>query len=112
MRVKPPKILAPKRMPDAVGALEAELAQERAATLSRLTRAFEEALAAYKDYESAGRADRDHDADRECLRENAARALWAFVVQREACGLRNTEAVLREYEVPAALRFRMGAILR
>jgi hypothetical protein len=31
-------------------------------------------------------------------------------VQREACGLRNTEAVLRDYKVPAAVRLRMGVV--
>jgi hypothetical protein len=33
-------------------------------------------------------------------------------MQREVCGLTNTEAVFREYRVPAALRLRMGAIRR
>ena len=36
------------------------------------------------------------------------KALWYLVVQREACGLRNTEAMLTEYRVPPAVRLRMG----
>jgi Family of unknown function (DUF6665) len=91
-----------------VNTLQAEIIEEQAATLGRLTRSFETALAAWRAAETSGEG-----ADR-CaqLRDEAADALWEFVVQREACGLRNTEAVLREYRVPASLKFRMGAIRR
>ena len=41
-------------------------------------------------------------ARRERLLDRAGEALWCFVVQREAFGLRNTEAVLRELQVPMA----------
>jgi hypothetical protein len=40
---------------------------------------------------------------------SAARALWQFVVQREACGLRDSGAMMRMYGVPAEVRDRMGA---
>jgi uncharacterized protein DUF6665 len=39
----------------------------------------------------------------------AAQALWEFVVQREACGLRDSRMVMRMYAVPAEVRDRMGA---
>ena len=40
----------------------------------------------------------------------ASLALWHFVVQREACGLRDLRYVLRDYRVPHEVYARMGAI--
>ena len=40
--------------------------------------------------------------------DRAGQALWALVVQREACGLRDVESVLREYGVPREVYLRMG----
>ena len=39
----------------------------------------------------------------------ASVALWHFIVQREACGLRDTRHVLRDYRVPPEVAARMGA---
>ncbi len=118
MSLKPPHILAPRsalRPLPVVNTLEAEIFEEKAAALGRLTRGFEQALAAWRDAETeAAGEDRAGEHARRCtqLFDKAAEALWLFVVQREACGLRNTEAVLREYRVPAAMRLRMGATRR
>jgi hypothetical protein len=38
----------------------------------------------------------------------AGYALWLFVVQREACGLRDSRAVMRDYAVPTEVQLRMG----
>ena len=35
-------------------------------------------------------------------------ALWMFVVQREACGLRDSRSVMRDYQVPAEVQEQMG----
>ena len=91
----------PTRQSAAVDVLEYELLQEKASTLSRVTQIFERALAAHL------AAPEDPD-----LFAHAGEALWHFVIQRELCGLRNTEAVLREYRVPAPLRLRMGVTRR
>jgi hypothetical protein len=40
----------------------------------------------------------------------AGYALWLFVVQREACGLRDSRAVMRGYAVPAEVQMRMGLL--
>src|SRR5262249_62425143 len=40
----------------------------------------------------------------------ASAALWHFVVQREACGLRDLRYVLRDYRVPNEVAARMGAL--
>src|SRR5215472_12209154 len=85
-------------------ALDYEIAQETAAALGRQGRALEAALRALAAFDagspSAARAD---------LVATAARALWEFVVQREACGLRDGGMVVRMYRVPAEVRDRMGA---
>jgi len=38
----------------------------------------------------------------------AGRALWMFVVQREACGLRETRNLMRDYKVPMEVQDLMG----
>ena len=87
--------------------------EEKASTLGRLTQAFEKALAAFVAWEQQSAAgDAQLAGERERLLDEAGEALWWLVVQREACGLRNTEAVLRVYCVPAAVRLRMGVRTR
>ena len=114
MSFRPPRSLLPRALPGALDVLEYETMQEKAAALGRVTRSFEAALAALADFEAAeARApERPRLARREALLDAAGRALFEFVVQREACGLRNTEAVLKHYEVPAAVRLRMGVVRR
>jgi hypothetical protein len=34
----------------------------------------------------------------------AGHALWMFVVQREACGLRDSRTVMRDYNVPGEVQ--------
>ncbi len=90
------------------GVLDSEIAQETASALGRHGRALEAALKDLADFDAAGRA---HDkADRAALVATAARALWHFIVQREACGLRDAGMVVRMYRVPAEVRDRMGAV--
>ncbi len=92
--------------PAPLAALEHEIAQERASALGRLGRALESALAALADYD---RTNLVHDAGRRRLVHDAGDALWCFIVQREACGLRDPRPVLREYGVPAEVYACMGA---
>lgn len=90
-------------------ALDYEIAQEQATALGRLGRALEAALAALADYDSAHAK---RDAARAQLVQAASDALWSFIVQREACGLRDPRPVIRDYRVPAEVYARMGAIAR
>jgi hypothetical protein len=89
-----------------VVALDYEIAQEQATALGRLGRALEAALKALAEYDrdQAGSA-----AARAELVAAASNALWCFVVQREACGLRDPRPVMRDYRVPAEVQNRMGA---
>jgi hypothetical protein len=84
-------------------ALEREFAQEKAATLGRLGRALELAVEALSQLDASA-------SNREHFLDEASLALWHFVIQREACGLRDFACVLRDYRVPREVAARMGAI--
>ena len=92
-----------------VVALDYEIGQEQASALGRLGRALESALAALS------RHDAEHperDSARAQLVQEASEALWCFMVQREACGLRDPRPVIRDYRVPAEVHARMGVFRR
>jgi hypothetical protein len=40
----------------------------------------------------------------------AGHALWMFVVQREACGLCDSRAIMRTYDVPGEVQQCMGMV--
>ena len=89
-----------------VVALDYEIAQEQASALGRLGRALEAALAALADHDTTGRSG---DAARKELAQQASEALWYFIIQREACGLRDPLPVIRDYRVPAEVYAQIGA---
>ena len=86
-------------------ALDYEIAQEQVSAFGRLGRALEAALAALAEYE---RDNGERNATRARLVAEASDALWYFIVQREAIGLRDPRPVLRDYRVPAEVHNRMG----
>jgi hypothetical protein len=93
--------------------LEYEIVQEQAAALGRLGGALETALTSLAAFDAAEGPPVDDalsswKGSRTQLLEAAGYALWCFIVQREACGLRDQGAVIREYRVPAEVRNRMG----
>ena len=101
------------RAENPVAALDYEIAREKASALGRLGRRLEAALAAlaafdaqHEDAASASPAIRRKR--REELVESAGEVLWCFIVQREACGLRDSARAMRDYRVPAEVRLRMG----
>ena len=89
-----------------VVALDYEIAQEQASALGRLGRALEAALAALASYDSE---EPTGNGARRQLVQQASEALWYFIVQREACGLRDPRPVIRDYRVPSEVYTRMGA---
>lgn len=111
MTVRPPRMNSNKERESALGY---EIVQEQAAALGRLGRALEAALAALSEHD---RLQSDCEkpigqtaagAVRARLLQEASDALWCFVVQREACGLRDQRAIMRDYRVPAEVQNRMG----
>ncbi len=93
-------------------AVEYEVAQEKAAALHRIGKRLDDALLALRTFDAAATSGEGRtggeQAERASLVAAAAEALWYFVVQREACGLRDSEAVMCELQVPREVQLRMG----
>jgi hypothetical protein len=90
-----------------------ELAKEKASALGRMGRALEAALAALAAFDAGHQRDAlsaEQRQSRASLVAAAGVALWHFVVQREACGLRDMRYVLRDYRVPPEVAARMGVL--
>jgi hypothetical protein len=100
-----------KLFDDPAALLDYEFGQEKASALGRVGRALEQALAtlAVFDAEHPGREAAPIRQARARLVAEASLALWHFVVQREACGLRDLRQLLRDYRVPPEVAARMGA---
>jgi hypothetical protein len=118
MTLRPPK---GNSRPAQVAALDYEIVQEQASALGRLGRALEAALNALAHYDGAPASvacpawqsgDEKERAKRARLVQEAGEALWCFMVQREACGLRDPRPVIRDYRVPAEVYARMGIFVR
>ncbi len=114
MTVRPPRAVTTEIWTDnPSAAIDYEIAQEKASTLGRLGRALEAALAALRDFDAEGREPSAETRQaRRALVAQAGHALWLFVVQREALGLRDTRQLMRDYRVPAEVQNRMGALPR
>jgi hypothetical protein len=80
--------------------LRHELLEEQAASLGRMGRKMETALAALRAHEGEGRA--------QALKA-AADAVWCFLVQREVMGLRDRAAIVAQYDIPREVMARLGA---
>jgi hypothetical protein len=92
--------------------LDYEIRQEQAAALGRAGRAVQSALHLLEDFDRH-HPDRtalsvDERSRRAALVDHAGQSLWAFIVQREACGFRRNEVVFRDLRVPPEVRNRMG----
>jgi hypothetical protein len=94
-----------------VDVLNYEIVQEQASALGRLGRGLEAALKDLREFDAA----HPHSGPscgapqaRRALVTAASHALWMFVVQREACGLRENRSLMRDYAVPAEVQERMG----
>jgi hypothetical protein len=44
------------------------------------------------------------------LLSEAADLVWAFMIQRELCGFRNWEAVVKDYGIPREVLNRVGQV--
>ena len=91
--------------------LSYEIIQEQASALGRLGRALEAALGELREFDALHQLWQASPAERQRRRglvAEAGYALWLFVVQREACGLRDSRSVMRDYKVPGEVVDRMG----
>jgi hypothetical protein len=107
--MRPPRSLNSSNLVETgFGALEYELAAERASALGRQGRSVEQTLSALKTAEESGVP----PVERERLVDAAAQAVWALFVQRDICGLRNTREVIQRYGIPDNVLARLGATPR
>jgi hypothetical protein len=94
-------------------ALDYEIAREKASALGRLGRRLEGALAALAAFDAGAGEDpisAQRRERRDALVAEAGHILWCFIVQREACGLRDSNRAMRDYAVPNEVRARMGVL--
>jgi hypothetical protein len=87
--------------------LDYELREQKAHTLGTLSGQVEQALAVLRAFDTGSPAS-DRDDRRHALLDEAADRVWAFMIQRELCGLRNWEAVVRDYNIPREVLNRVG----
>jgi hypothetical protein len=108
MTVRPPRALSPNfSTAGAFNVLEYELMSERADALGRHGLKVEKALAAL------AALDGDVGADqRERILDETADAVWAFFIQREICGLRDSRDAVRRYGIPKEVMARLGIVRR
>jgi hypothetical protein len=79
-----------------------EILAEKAAALGKAGEKARLALARLKEQPKGA-------AGRDAALKAAAEAVHAYFIQREFCGFRRHEAIIREYEVPRAVLARLGA---
>lgn len=103
MSLRPPSYLGSASATEiAFDALGHEILAEKATALGRAGQRVEQALASLRE---AG----DDATLRPRLLKEAAAAVHAYFIQRELCGLRRHDAVIREYAIPKAVLVRLGA---
>lgn len=102
MAVRAPKNAVSRYQAAEAGSpLSTEIAAEKAAALGRSAQRMRDALKAYGHAEDT--------ADAEEARDRAAAAVYGFLIQRELLGLRDREAVIRDYSIPSEVLARLGA---
>lgn len=103
MSVRPPSILHTKSASEtAFDVLGHEVLAEKASALGRAGRQVESSLAELRKHgrDSGGRG---------AALKDAAEAVYAYFIQRELCGLRRHQDVIREYQIPNEVLARLGA---
>lgn len=110
MSFRLPQSLTPGRLVETgMNVLDYELAQQKAQTLGDMGQQAEIALAKLRAFEAEGRGSGD-PAGLERLRDEAAEKVWALMIQRELCGLRHWEQVVKAYAIPREVLNRMGRV--
>ena len=89
-------------------ALGHEILAEKASALGRAGERAATCLARLRDHDAGGAREPEGDS-RPRLLAQAAEAVHAFFIQRELCGLRRHEAVIREMQIPREVLVRLGA---
>ncbi len=112
MAVRIPQSLSTSLQPETGwSVLDYELREQKAHTLGTLSGQVEQALAALLVF-GAEAHQPDREQRRHALLDDAADLVWAFMIQRELCGLRNWDAVVKDYGIPREVLNRVGQVRR
>ena len=87
--------------------LDADVSADQASSLVQLGRLGVQAMAALRAFDAMPSGDPE---ERLALVRKAARVVWAFLVQRELCGLRDQKQIIKDYGIPGEVLVRLGAI--
>ena len=85
--------------------LDYEIQEERANALGAAGRKVETALAALRAFDPQTGS----PEERVVLLKAAAKAVWHYFIQREACGIRNQRPAIEHYGIPGEVLARLGA---
>lgn len=107
MTFRPPQSLSrPGAAGSGLNVFEYELMAERADALGRHGLKVERALAALNGFDR----DKHGPDERQRLVDDAADAVWAFLIQREICGFRDSRDAVRRYGIPKEVMARLGIV--
>jgi hypothetical protein len=102
MTLRPPAEYGAASACLAVNPVEVEILAEKASALGRAGRKVEVALSRLREHDGEA-------VDRVAALKDAAEAVWAYFIQRELCGFRRHQDVIREYAIPNEVLVRLGA---
>lgn len=102
MSLRPPRTVKRLTTTSIDTALNVEILEEKAASLGRAGRRVEKTLATL-------RACENDDPSRQNHVRAAADAVYGYFIQRELCGLKDQDAAIRSYKVPAEVIAILGS---
>ena len=112
MAVRIPQSLSTSLQPETGwSVLDHEPREQKAHTLGTLSGQVELALAALRVFDAQAH-EPGWERRRRALLDDAADLVWAFMIQRELCGLRNWDAVVKDYGIPREVLNRVGQVRR
>jgi hypothetical protein len=88
----------------AFNTFEYEIAEEKVSALAEAGRKAEKAMVALQAFDAGPPG----DGDRDLLVRLAVRAVWAWFIQRELCGLRDHQPMIQSLSIPVEVLNRLG----
>ncbi len=91
----------------AFNVLQYDVLAEKAASLGHHARLAETSVKHLHAFDASGPDSAD---ERLHLLRKAAREVWAYFVQREACGMRDHREIIKDFGIPNEVLARLGAV--
>jgi hypothetical protein len=87
--------------------LQYDMMAEKAASLGHHARLAEASVKHLRAFDASGSGGAD---ERLHLLRKAAGEVWAYFVQREACGMRDHREIIKDFGIPNEVLARLGAV--